>query len=134
MKLTADFKMIKPLQFLGSRSTVPQITVSKSGIRFSLNLVEKMGNASHVAIYINKDSKQMIVVPVPDDVDGARKFFDAKGKRKAPNFSSRNLLNLVQEAGELQTDKYRYYFSPEKVDGYKYAVGFLLNKGNKVKI
>lgn len=134
MKLTADFEMIKPLPFLGSRSAVPQVTISKSGIRFSLALVEQMGNASHVAIYINKASKQLIVMPVPDDVDGARKFFNAKGKRKAPSFNSRILLKEICEAGQFKPDQYRYYLSPEKVEGHKNAAGFSLVKSNRVKI
>lgn len=126
MKLTADFEVIQPGAF-GIRHD--RMTITKHGIRFSSGIANLTNYPTHAVLYLNKNTKQLIIMPAASEVAGARKFYKKDAKMKSPFYANKGMLRTICSLGNMDVSKHSYSIQPEKVEGHKTAVGFDLTKG-----
>lgn len=127
MKLvSSDFELMKSTGFGGSKNI---ISISKHGFRFTKKVVEKMGYPSYIAIYFSTNRKQLIFMPVAEEVPGARQFYKPNKRKTMPLITNQTILRKSAEVANLDINKHSYSFDPEVVEGNKQAIGIDLTKG-----
>src|SRR5574337_410523 len=103
MKLTADFEIIQPGVF-GARED--RMSITKHGIRFSTGVAGMMSYTSHIVLYLNKKTKQLILMPTAPEVTGARKFYKKDAKVKSPFYSNKGMVKTICELGNMDVSKH----------------------------
>lgn len=90
----------------------PYVSITRNGMTFNKSVTQKLGHPLKVVLLIDEDSKQVAIQACTDATVGAVDFFKSTKNVASVRWTSKDLLNTLQEMMGWQLDRESY-----RVDG-----------------
>ena len=105
------FEGFKPFNFTEG---VPYISVTKNGVTFNKGVVTKLNCPAYVVLFINYNSKQLLIQVSDENTPNATGFYNASKKSNtlSVRWNGKDLLNTIVSMTGWHLDKEAY-----RVDG-----------------